>query len=811
MAKKFIPRVLTAATLFSALGASTCEQPVQVVQADFSAPQSIALVCLHLVGSDEQGGTFCPEDIDESGNVQEGEVAFATVPLESCNLLNADQVEAGNDTATVLPNSFLFALVANTVRGDVGAVSLSGSPQIIDSDNTVPGGNFIPVGDFPAGLAIDAVNKRFVTANAGSNNLSVFENTDLIRCFSNRTPPPTIDLGGSPRDVVLDENGFAYVTLPDQGELVAVDLNQTPPAIVGRANLKLGAPGAMRPTRIAISEPRRAAYVTNVAGNAIAEVDIETLITGATPLVTFIDVQSRTGAIDYLAPSIFAFEGELEEGQSIPDPINIPETLYIASLDFIGQALLVDVQARALVNLRPDDPQNFGPGVRIGDAIQTLDPIIDIDFFTEPLLPLTNDVNDPAFLARQSKPENLQGAFALITTADANAFVVNIASNEPERLCCPTDGDQNTCLGGSISPDDQGNCPEGVFLPAQAPHTVRNIILEDEPIISNSPKLFVAQSVINLDSSAVDRFPGIGNDGGCLGGEGVCGFDADLDTKIKLPPKASDVFSEDWVFVFEGVIPGSLRTTGTIVDNTLKDSAAYCARGIEPGDILQILTPRENDAPAECANLPVSASVTSNGGFDVNGSSLDDEVTAELVVTEVFNDRIVFAPKEDALNPPVDLAACYPNTVRYRLRVHDAFLVSGREESHNFLHRQIANPDGTCSIDASIDPRFDARAIAGAIFNNIVFSLEITNPVPPSNGQGQTASFRDVAWQFTVSSGFAPWGLDPDTSRNTGSSNIAGGVVVTLDGTSAFMTDTNQNRIYELILPQQQVNIDFID
>ena len=811
MAKKFIQRALPATALLSALGAATCEQPVQIVQADFSAPQALALMCLHLVADGEPSGTFCPEDVDASGNVEEGEFAFTTIALEGCNLLNADEVEAGNDTATVIPNSFLFALVANTARGDVGAVSLSGTPQIIDSDNTVPGGNFIPVGDFPAAIAVDDVGKRFVTANAGSNNLSVFSNTDLVRCFSNRTPPPTVDLGGSPRDVALDDNGFAYVTLPDQGELVAVDLNQDPPVIVGRADLKLNAPGAMRPTRLVLSAPRRVAYVTNAAGNAIAEVDLETLITGAAPLVSFIDVQSRTGAIDYLAPGVLSFAGSLAEGQSTPDPIDIPETLYVASLDFVGQVFLVDAETRALVNLRPEDTQRFGPGVRIGGAGQILDPVVDINFFTEPLLPLTGDPADPLFLARQDKPANLQGVFALITTADADSFVVNIAPNEPERLCCPTDGDPNTCIGGSIPPDDEGNCPEGVFLPAQAPHTVRNTTLEDEPIISIPPALFVAQSRINLASAAVQRFPTIGNNSGCLGGEGDCGFDSLLDPKIILPPKSTDVFSEDWVFVFEGVIPGTLRSNGSIVGDSLVDSAAYCSRGVEPGDILQILTPPLANAPAECGNLPVSAGVNANGAFDARGSSFDDEVSAELVVVEVFNDRIVFAPKEGVVNPPAELAACYPNAVRYRLRVHDAYLASGREESHNFLHRQIANPDGTCSIDASIDPRFDARAIPGAIFNNIVFSLEISNPAPPTNGQGEVASFRDAAWQFTVSAGFGPWGIDPDTTRNTGNANIAGGVAVTPDGTSAFVTDSNQDRIYELILPQQQVNIDFID
>ena len=89
--------------------------------------------------------------------------------------------------------------------------------------------------------------------------------------------------------------------------------------------------------------------------------------------------------------------------------------------------------------------------------------------------------------------------------------------------------------------------------------------------------------------------------------------------------------------------------------------------------------------------------------------------------------------------------------------------------------------------------------------------MEVTNPTPPSNGQGQVASFRDVAWQFAVSAGFSPWGIDPDTTRTTGAANIAGGAVVTPDGTSAFVTDSNQDRVYELILPSQQVNINFID
>jgi DNA-binding beta-propeller fold protein YncE len=805
MSKKYLHKVLPPA-LFLTLGGTTCEQTAAELTADFSAPQAIALVCLQRIDSGEIGGTICPEDLDANGNIQAEEFAFDVIPLEGCDLVNEEDISEENETNTVVPNSFLFALVANTSRGDISALSLSGGVRVIDSDNATPGVNYMPVGTFPSAIAVDDNNGRYVTTNAGSNDLSVFDNADLIRCFSNRLAAPTIPLGGSPRDAAFDDNGVVYVTIPERGEVVAVDFTQATPVIT-RADVTQGAAGPMRPTRIAISDSRRVAYITNAAGNEMVELDLESMVEGNTPIFTFIDVQSRTGAIDYLEASTLSFEGALDEGQDLPDPIDIPETLYVGSLDFTGQVLVVDVATRSLVNLRPNDAQSFGPGIRIGAAAQTLDPVVDIDFFIEPLLPVVETAGEPFFLARQDKPNNLQGAFALVTTADAEIFVVNVAPNEPGRRCCTVDGDPNFCEGGSIPPDDEGNCPEGVFLPEQAPHTVRNITLEDEPRISLDPALFVGQSRINLASSAVQRFPAIGNDDGCFGGEGDCGFDVTLDPKIVLPPKSKDVFNEAWALIFEGVIPGSLRANGSLVADTLFDDAAYCARGIFPGDILQILTPQLQDAPAECALFPTPAAVNSNGAFDVRGSPFDDDVTAELTVLEVFQDRIVF--DLSAAPAGFDLASCYSGAVRYRLRVNDAFLVTGQEDQHSFLHRQVANPDGTCAEDASIDPLFDARAIPGAVFNNIVFSIDISNPEPPVNGQGVVATFRDVAWQFSISSGFAPWGIDPDTSRNTGESNIPGGVVVTPDGTSAFMTDSNHDRVYEFSIPGKSVNIDF--
>src|SRR5262245_24993135 len=107
------------------LGAATCEQPVVTAPANFAGPQAVALVCLHKVANSDLNGTFCPEDLDGDGNPlpdsdEKPIIKFETVSLDSCNRLQIDEIPEDNPTATKLANSFLFALVTNVDRGDVG-------------------------------------------------------------------------------------------------------------------------------------------------------------------------------------------------------------------------------------------------------------------------------------------------------------------------------------------------------------------------------------------------------------------------------------------------------------------------------------------------------------------------------------------------------------------------------------------------------------------------------------------------------------------------------------------------------------------
>lgn len=793
------------------LGAATCERQSVPLRADFEAPQALSLVCLHQVAEGEPPGTFCPEDLDDTGNPI-GEVdQFVTVPLESCKQIE-DEDDANNLTNTQLPNSFLFLLVANVTRGDVGVVSLSSSstPQPLDSDNSTPGVNFIPVGDFPRAIAVDSDAKHFVTANAASNDLSVFENTDLLRCFTNRATPPTVALGGSPQDMALDANGIAYVTLPDQGELVAVDTRANPPVVVARADLTLNAPGATRPNRIALSEVRRVAYVSNGLGTFITEVNLDALLLGNAQL-NFIEVGSRTGVIAYSPAQTVAFEGELPDDAIEPEPIDAPEALYVASLDLVGQILVVDAEARALVNLRPDDPLGLGPGIRVGFSDDILNPITDIRFFTEPLLPISIDPEED--LPRGARPDNLQGVFALVTTNDLLSFTINLAPHDPDRLCCTLDDNTDValqeCTDEPTLSNPDGTCDTDIFLPAQSIHTVRNANLRDDPDIGGfgEPILSIGGVRVDPENPVVTRFPAVGTSPECLDEDAgtLCSYDIDAETRISLPTTAGTLFTETWDLVFEGIIPGTERAGVPLVGNSLRDLPLFCERGVEVGDIVQILSPLSDDAPAECTALVVPPSVSINGAFQAAGSPVDELVTAEVEVVAVRAGELTVAPREGVAGP-ADLSACFGNTVAYRVRVADVFLVRGSEPSHVFLHRQITNPDGSCGVDETIDPRFTARAAPGTIFENVAFRLELTDVAPPTNAEGVPASFRDAALQFAIVSGFTPWAIDPDNTAATGAANIAGGAVITPDGLSAFVSDINQDRIFELILTEKSAD-----
>jgi hypothetical protein len=129
--------------------ASCAQTPVAIPIQTFDRPQNIDVVCMHV--NDGAGNNIIPP-------VPEPQALCPPVPV---NLI-------GND----LPYH-LFALVTQTVRGQVAVVDLTGG-FVVDSDLSTPGINLLTVGTLPSDIASAPDGKMSYVGSANPNAPAIY-------------------------------------------------------------------------------------------------------------------------------------------------------------------------------------------------------------------------------------------------------------------------------------------------------------------------------------------------------------------------------------------------------------------------------------------------------------------------------------------------------------------------------------------------------------------------------------------------------------------------------------------------------------
>jgi hypothetical protein len=131
----------------AAVSTASCSQtPVNVPVRTFERAQKMDVVCMRVFKPDPRDPRF--------------EIA---VPPEPVALGNCAPVPSGAD-GRYLPYH-LYALVTQTARGEIAVVDMTAS-QVIDTDRTTPGINFVPVGALPTDLAATPDSQMTIVAAA---------------------------------------------------------------------------------------------------------------------------------------------------------------------------------------------------------------------------------------------------------------------------------------------------------------------------------------------------------------------------------------------------------------------------------------------------------------------------------------------------------------------------------------------------------------------------------------------------------------------------------------------------------------------
>jgi hypothetical protein len=152
-------------TVGTSLLASCAATPVSVPIQSFQRPQSVDVVCLHVL--DENGHSIVPA-------IPVPQAACAPVPNGDDGLLFQYQ---------------LYAMVTQTTTGEVALVDLSGG-YVVDEDPGTPGTNFLPVGTLPSDIAVTPDGIMSFVGSATPNAPAIYGLPSSIILGNSQAAPP---------------------------------------------------------------------------------------------------------------------------------------------------------------------------------------------------------------------------------------------------------------------------------------------------------------------------------------------------------------------------------------------------------------------------------------------------------------------------------------------------------------------------------------------------------------------------------------------------------------------------------------------
>lgn len=146
----------------------------------------------------------------------------------------------------------LMGVIANSARGELGAVDFDRN-RMVDLDPAVPGYNMLPVGQLPEALSVSPDGCKTVTANRGSCDVSLVDNSRLFAGVFNNANAVTGPGSVSTRLAVLTDGG----PLRSRPGEIAFLPGPTSAAATKSCQLtgSVGADGAVKPWRAVITFP----------------------------------------------------------------------------------------------------------------------------------------------------------------------------------------------------------------------------------------------------------------------------------------------------------------------------------------------------------------------------------------------------------------------------------------------------------------------------------------------------------------------------------------------------------------------------
>ena len=183
-----------AGTVGTSLLASCAATPISVPIQSFQRPQSVDVVCLHVL--DELSRPIVPA-------IPAPQAACAPVP--------------NGDNGTLFQYQ-LYALVTQTTSGEVALVDLSGG-YVVDEDPGTPGTNFLPVGTLPSDITVTPDGIMSFVGSATPNAPAIYALPSSIILGSSQGGPPD----GGPLGVLPKLTTWPACSLPQApGALVVV-------------------------------------------------------------------------------------------------------------------------------------------------------------------------------------------------------------------------------------------------------------------------------------------------------------------------------------------------------------------------------------------------------------------------------------------------------------------------------------------------------------------------------------------------------------------------------------------------------------
>ena len=293
----------------------------------------------------------------------------------------------------------------------------------------------------------------------------------------------------------------------------------------------------------------------------------------------------------------------------------------------------------------------------------------------------------------------------------------------------------------------------------------------------SKPGLIVAGTAVDLGAAVPTRFASLGPFRTEVRATGTAYYG------VQPNAESFEHRTEQWRAVFEGLLPGGVRTTGRFVaPQWLHDGAAdFCAMGVLPGDWLIVA------ASAACKTDAIAVRVSAVYGdtlsFDAATAKLDSAVTDEtgqLAVDLAVAATVAFAAV------PIDSACYRDGAVAYSIRASGWLLTGSRSgllsarprkdgacadlPANELFGARLPEPQlrltngapqrpATCPYaNGLLDPAFVPTPVDTAVFSGLQIQPGCKTTTLPS---GQIAvkvlrSMREATWVFNVSAGYQP-------------------------------------------------------